>query len=232
VLAHRGARRAAPENTLAAFARAVALGADGVELDVRRTLDGVLVVHHDPQPPGSDLIATTPAAQLRAAHPDLPTLEDALDACADVLVNVEIKNLPWEPDFDADERSAHAVVALLDARGGRDDVLVSSFHLATIDRVRATGTSVPTGLLTVGRAPSAELLDVVTERGHSAIHPERRSMGRRRAEAFVADAHDRDLQVNVWTVNTPATITRLAAAGVDALITDVPDVARAALGLA
>jgi glycerophosphoryl diester phosphodiesterase len=231
ILAHRGARRVAPENTLDAFARAVAMGADGVELDVRRTADGALVLHHDPVVANGTRIAATPAAQLRADHPEIPTLVEALDVCAGVLVNVEIKNLPWEPDFDADEQSAEAVVELLDARDGRDDVIVSSFHLATIDRVRATGTSVPTGLLTLGRRNLPMLLDLAAERGHAAIHPDRRAAGRRHAESLVADAHDRGLEVNVWTVNAAATIVRLADAGVDGLITDVPDVARKALGI-
>jgi glycerophosphoryl diester phosphodiesterase len=108
---------------------------------------------------------------------------------------------------------------------------VSSFHLATVDRVRASGTGVPTALLATGRAHLAGLLDLAAARDHAAIHPDRRSMGRRHADALVVDAHDRGLRVNVWTVNAPATITRLAAAGVDGLITDVPDVARAALGI-
>src|SRR6478736_4409350 len=62
VLAHRGARRVAPENTLDAFALAIAMGADGVELDVRRTADGALVLHHDPAVLGGDLIAATTEA--------------------------------------------------------------------------------------------------------------------------------------------------------------------------
>jgi glycerophosphoryl diester phosphodiesterase len=230
VLAHRGARRHAPENTLEAFARAEALGADGVELDVRRTADGVLVVHHDPQTASGDLIATSTAERLRAAQAGIPTLAEALDACAGLVVNIEIKNSPLEPGFDGEERAADAVVGLLDARPGRDRVIVSSFQLPTIARVRSVGAAVATGLLTLTRV-DVRLLDVVVERGHQAIHPNHRTMSRRRAEQIVADAHDRGLQVNVWTVNAPVTIARLGEAGVDGLITDVPDVARVALGL-
>jgi len=230
VLAHRGARRVAAENTVEAFVRAVAMGADGVELDVRRAADGVLVVHHDATTRGGDLIAGTPAAVVRAAQPEIPTLTEALDACAGRLVNVEIKNSPLEPGFDRDERAADAVVALLDERSGRDRVIVSSFHLSAIDRVRMGSPSVPTGLLTVTRA-DVTVMDRLVDRGHHALHPGRRAMSRRRADQVVAAAHDRGLQVNVWTVNAPATLTRLRDAGVDGLITDVPDVARATLGL-
>ena len=100
----------------------------------------------------------------------------------------------------------------------------------TLARVRAGSASVATGLLTVTRA-DVRLLDRIVERGHQAIHPGRRAMSRRRSEQVVADAHERCLQVNVWTVNAPVTIRRLAAAGVDGLITDVPDVAREVLGI-
>src|SRR5438045_594778 len=69
VLGHRGASAAARENTLAAFTRAREMGADGVELDVRRTADGVLVVHHDPDAEGVGLIRSVTFADLRAARP-------------------------------------------------------------------------------------------------------------------------------------------------------------------
>src|SRR3954451_12355655 len=94
VLAHRGAARVAPENTLEAFEAAGALGADGVELDVHRTADGALVVHHNADARGLGVLAERPAAEIRAARPEIPTLEEALDACAGMLVNIEVKNLP------------------------------------------------------------------------------------------------------------------------------------------
>src|SRR5688500_8524203 len=106
VFAHRGASAVEPENSIAAFRRAAAMGADGVELDVRRGL----LVHHDAEP--------TPGA---------PALADALDACEGMTVNIEIKNLQGEPDFDPGETLAAQVVDLLRERGGRDDVIVSSF---------------------------------------------------------------------------------------------------------
>src|SRR5947209_6613253 len=81
VLGHRGASHARPENTLAAFARARELGADGVELDARRSADGWIVVHHDPAVIGFGLIAENGFTALRAAHPEIPTLVEALGAC-------------------------------------------------------------------------------------------------------------------------------------------------------
>src|SRR4051794_26258624 len=107
VLGHRGASHARPENTLAAFAKAREFGADGVELDVRRSADGQLVVHHDPQVEGFGIIYEHDFATLRTARPDVPTLAEALGACAGMIVNVEVKCLPWEPDADTPE---HEVV--------------------------------------------------------------------------------------------------------------------------
>src|SRR5688500_15920991 len=120
VWAHRGASRAERENTLAAFASAVAMGADGVELDVRRTRDGAMAVHHDAALADGRLLAELTVADLPA---DVPLLDAALDACGDLVVNVEIKNLPGEPDFDPDERLATQVARFVADEGLTERVL-------------------------------------------------------------------------------------------------------------
>jgi glycerophosphoryl diester phosphodiesterase len=228
VLAHRGARRQAPENTLAAFARAVALGADGVELDVRRSADGGLVVRHDAGGPAGVWAELTLEA-IRAAVPDVPVLAEALDSCRGRLVNVEIKNSRLDPDWDPARTLADAVVALVGQRGHADEVLVSSFDLDSIDRVRALDPGVPTALLTYLGDPIAALA-TAAERGHAALHPNVDQLAGQMGAEVAARAHERDLEVNVWTVNDPDEIRRLAAAGVDGICTDVPDVALSALG--
>jgi glycerophosphoryl diester phosphodiesterase len=229
VLAHRGARRVAPENTVEAFVLALAQGADGVELDVHRTADGGLVVHHDADARGVGVLAETPLAEIREARPDVPTLDEALDACAGGLVNVEIKNLPGDADFDPYDTAAALVVGCLDRRGHRDQVLVSSFNLATIDRLRELDASVPTGFLTMRGLDPLDALSVCTAHGHGALHPFVGMLGGVVAAATTARAHDVNVRVNVWTVNDDDEIRRLAAAGVDGIVTDVPDVARRAL---
>src|SRR5262245_27865170 len=95
IIAHRGASREAPENTLAAFARALELGADGIELDVHRTADGAIVVHHDPVPkplPGESGLAWKPFSALSSAEVrrlrvsgdhQIPTLEEVLELVGD-----------------------------------------------------------------------------------------------------------------------------------------------------
>ncbi len=102
MLGHRGAPRDAVENTLAAFIEARGQGADGVELDVHRSADGALVVHHDAEAAGLGLLAEHDLAAIRAARPEIPTLGEVFDVCAGMLVNVEVKNSPRDADFDPD----------------------------------------------------------------------------------------------------------------------------------
>jgi len=229
IWAHRGARRQAPENTGAAFARALELGGDGVELDARRTADDVVVVHHDPTARGLGLLASRSFAEVRAARPDVPTLDEALDASTGGLVNVELKCLPGEPDYDPAERLVSVVVDVLARRDRRDDVLLSSFSLDALNRARAADPSTPTGLLTLSGFDPDLALAFVADGGHAALHPHVRALHGARAGAVADRAHELGVRVHVWTVNGTARVRRLSAAGVDAVITDEPDVALRAL---
>lgn len=219
---HRGASRAKPENTLEAFVEAGRQGADGVELDVRRTRDGGLAVHHDAALADGRLLVETDAADL---PPTVPFLGQALDACAGMLVNIEIKNVPVDPDFDADETVAGGVVALIGERGLHDRVIVSSFSLATIDRVASLDADIACGLLVPSWADQRDAVIRAAAGGHQAVHPYHEVVD----EALVLAAHDAGLAVNVWTVDDPDRIRRLGEIDVDAVITNVPDVAIAAL---
>jgi glycerophosphoryl diester phosphodiesterase len=227
VLAHRGANREAPENTLAAFAAARRLGAAGVELDVRRTADGELVIRHDAAIEGFGVLRDRSLAELRAAHPEVPTLAEALDVLDGLLVNIEVKCLPTEPDADPDHEVAGAVAALVVARGLAASVVVSSFDLAAVDAVRSLAGSIPTAWLTVG-VPVSDAAAVAAEHGHAWLHPDRVQAARDPVGAVRA-AHGAGVRLDVWTVNDPDEVRALRDAGVDALITDVPDVARRAL---
>ncbi len=210
VLAHRGANRVAPENTVPAMAAAVELGADGVELDVHRTADGVLVVRHDADTPDGPLGDLT-LADLHAGQPEVPELSAVLDVCRGRLVNVEVK--------DSDPRAADALVALLGSRSDGDDVLVSSFDVATVDRVRAVAPHLPTGFLSFGLPPD-DALAVAADHGHTAVHPDVWTLMQVDGPGFVLRAHDLGVRVNVWTVNDPEQLEQLRGAGVDAVITD------------
>lgn len=222
VIAHRGASRAERENTLAAFRRAVELGADGVELDARRTADGALVVHHDALLGDGRAIVATAAADL---PPEVPTLTDALDACAPLVVNIELKNSPDDPDFDPEDRLADAVVALLrDRSEPRDRWLLSSFRMATIDRVRARAPDLATAFLT--SFPSEDVVADAVAHGHGTLHPWEAML----TAPVVAAASAAGLRVNTWTCNDPERARELARWGVGGIITDVPDEIRTALG--
>jgi glycerophosphoryl diester phosphodiesterase len=216
VLAHRGASQAEHQNTIAAFARAVAMGADGVELDVRRTADDRLVVHHDPVLADGRPLCEIPSTELPAA---ICELDAALDACDGVFVNIEIKNDPGEPDFDPSDWSASAVASRLARRGGGPRWLLSSFRLATVDRVRSVLPDARTAWL-VAVADEASIATTVAH-GHDAIHPWVEALD----DAAVRAAHRAGLAVNTWSCNDPRRIAELIAWGVDGICTDVPDLA-------
>jgi glycerophosphoryl diester phosphodiesterase len=224
VIAHRGASGSRPENTLEAFRHARALGADWVELDVRRSADGVLVVHHDAHLPDGRAIVETLAADL----PDpVPTLAAALEACTGMGVNVEIKNDPTEPDFDGTHDAAVAVaeaVATWLAAGGLppERVIVSSFAMETVDRLREVAPDLPTGWLTFDLLDPVAVVERTVAHGHAAVHPYDPFVDRR----LVDRAHAAGLAVYVWTVDDPGRMAELVALGVDGIITNHPDRAR------
>jgi glycerophosphoryl diester phosphodiesterase len=218
VIGHRGAPRQARENTVAAFAAARSSGADMVELDVRRTADHALVVHHDAALEDGRPIIELPAGALPSW---LPTLAAALAACDGMEVNVEIKNSPRDPDFDPDDAVAAAVAAVIADAGWRDRVIVSSFNARTIAAVKAADAGLATGFLVLPGADAIALIEVTRAAGHDAIHPYDTST----TEELIAAAHAAGLLVNTWTVDEPGRMTELAAWGVDGVVTNVPDVA-------
>lgn len=217
VIAHRGASATYPENTLEAFRGAAEQGADWVELDVRRTADRALVVHHDAHLPDGRAIVELAASVL---PPSVPTLAEALDACAGMGVNIEIKNNQPDPDVDVDEYVAEATVDLLAERGGRDEVLISSFNPATLVRVRQRAPHLATALLVID--PEPDVVDVVLAAGHKALHPYDWFVD----EDLVTRSHAAGVKVNVWTVDDTGRMIELLALGVDGLCTNVPAVAR------
>lgn len=216
VLAHRGASRVAPENTVEAFRLARALGSQAVELDVRRSADGVLVVHHDPLLPDGRAIGDVDAADLPEHLPDLGS---ALDACAGMWVNLEIKNDPHEPDFDPTDRIAEQTLALLAERHDDDRWLISSFRLETIDRCKAQQPAIRTAWLVVD-VPDDVIATMVARR-HDALHPWVGSLLRSHIDA----CHGAGLAVNTWTCDDPARMAELIEWGIDGICTNVPDIA-------
>jgi glycerophosphoryl diester phosphodiesterase len=226
VIGHRGASAVAPENTVEAFRTAVTLGADGVELDVRRSTAGHLAVSHDEVLPDGRVLF---GLDRRDWPETLCELSAALDACAGLaVVNVEIKNWPTDGDYDADLAIADAVVGVLLTRPASEQgaFLVSCFDLPTVDRVREKAPGLATAWLTLGFGDVEKDLERVAERGHTAVHPHHSAID----ADVVAAAHDRGLAVNTWTCDLPDRIRWLAEAGVDAVVTNDVATALTALG--
>ncbi len=232
VIAHRGASATRPENTVEAFRHAAELGADWVELDVRRTADGALVIHHDARLPDGRVIVELAAADLPES---VATLEGALDACVGMGVNVEIKNDPRDPDYDPGGAASVAVAdRLLDrvahratdpARHRLDQLLVSSFDPAVTDRVHLDHPELPIAGLCFELDRLDQLVAGAAAGGYAALNPWDPLVD----ADLVSAAHGCGLAVNVWTVDDPARMVQLVDLGVDGIITNVPDVARAVI---
>lgn len=225
VIAHRGASHAAPENTVEAFRLAAQLGSDAAELDVRRTRDGALVVHHNPDLPDGRMIVELDAVDLPVS---VPTLQQALDACAGMWVNVEIKNDPTEPDFDPTDAIADQTMAELIERGEHERWVISSFRIETVDRCRAIAdaSSLPIRTAWLTSITPDGVAEMLAGRGHAALHPWVRVLGRE----VIDDCHAHGVQVNTWTCDDPDRMRELIGWGIDGICTNEPDVALAVLG--
>jgi len=239
IFAHRGARRAAPENTLPAFAAALEMGADGIELDVHLTADGQLVVIHDFNVEKTtdgrgevERMTADEMARLDAgshfspafAGTRIPHLEEVLDLLRDrCRINIEIKSNDLYAR-DASER----VAGLVRARNLYDQVIVSSFNPITLIKVRRLDPAIALGVLYDREMPSflrevwagPPILPQAQHPHHALIDA-----------AYMQWAQTIGAQVNTWTVNEPAEARRLADLGVNTVITDVPDVLLAAFAV-
>ncbi len=224
VIAHRGASRAELENTLAAFEKAVSMGAHAVELDVRLSLDGVMVVHHDAKIKDGRAICQIEAREL-PAH--IPTLEQALEVCVGLWVNIEIKNDPNEPDFDPTDKLAVSVADLLRRRAWCNRCLISCFRRETVDAMHALLPEVGTAWLTTG-VRDVDIADVAVglrDSGHVALHPWVNLL----TEHVVEVCHDNGIEVNTWTCDDAERMRQIISWGVDGICTNVPDIALAVL---
>ena len=223
VTAHRGASAAHPPgNTLDAFSGARILGADWVELDVRRTADGTLVVHHDHHLADGAVIAELTADAL----PEwIPTLAAALDACAPMGVNVEVKVDHPEAATPTGERLVSDTVALLLAAPPVGGLVVSCFDWSVADRIAREAPAIPTALLAFDLANGPDIIEAARAGGHGAVNPWDPLV----TPDLVDRAHRAGIEVHTWTVDDPGRMTALVAMGVDGIITNVPDVARGVL---
>jgi glycerophosphoryl diester phosphodiesterase len=236
VVAHRGASAVAPENTLSAVRTAVALGADGIEIDVRRTADGEFVVIHDPSPTRTtDLgrrrfarraprVADLTLAQLRRLDAGswkgssfrgerIPTLSEVLELVAATRAHllVEVKR-----PVGHDRRDVLALVGLLrDSPLPPNRVTVQSFDAGVVSSLRPL---LPTANIAVlVGSPPRDLAPLSRWADQISLHHQR-------ADTRAVDAiRGWGMRCFVWTVNRPAAMARVLRLGVDGVITDHPE---------
>jgi glycerophosphoryl diester phosphodiesterase len=215
VLGHRGSRIPGPENTAEAVRGALAAGALGSEIDVRRSADGDLVCVHDPVagPDGRPVIEQTTAALTAAG---VPMLAELVAAAGTGRLVIEVKNILGEPDYTREALAAQLLVAELDRLAAPADILVSSFDPITLDVARAAGW--PTGLLTIPGVSTQEGLAYVVERGYSELHAHVSTI----RDGSAQTVHDAGLVLVGWTVTTLIEVRPLGELGVDAAICDDP----------
>ncbi len=238
VIAHRGANRRAPENTLAAFRRAFELGADAIELDVMLSRDRVPVVIHDARvertTDGTGFVRDLTWDELQRLDAGnwfgstfrgtrVPNLEAVLEEVRGRgWINIELKN------YDARGDGLEGVVTALVRRMRLErDVLLSSFNPLSLREAARLAPELPRALLTMRALP------VYLRQGWFAFmaRPHAYNLELDQADAkSVRAAHTRGARACVWTVNDPGVARRLQDAGVDGIITDEPDVILAVFG--
>lgn len=231
--AHQGAHSpdGPGENTMAAFEAAVAQGYRYLETDAHATADGVLVAFHDDRldrlTDGAGAIGDLPYADVQAArvrdHDGIPLLEDLLTAWPDVRINID-------PKHDA---AVDPLVDLIERTGTVDRVCIGAFSDRRLARVRerlGPGVCTSMGPRQVARlVAAARGLPAGSFSAACVQVPVRRGPVPLVTERFVAAAHDRGLQVHVWTVNDADEMHRLFDLGVDGIMTDRTDVLKAVL---
>lgn len=234
VIAHRGASGVAPENTMAAFRKAVELGAGFIETDLQLSRDARLVALHDDTldrtTNGRGPVSSKTLQELRgldagswfrtsnheAASPftgeRMPTIEEVLAFGREHEIGLHLEVKATGPSG-----AEHAIVGALRASGEIPRSVVLSFSPSVLRRVRQLEPLVMTGFLFSDRLPSAVATTV--DVGARQLLPRTDRVTRE----LVTEAHAHDLKVVAWTADTPEEMRKLISAGVDGIITDYPD---------
>ncbi len=234
VLGHRGAPEEETENTLLSFSRAVDSGADGVELDVHLSKDGVGVVCHDP------VVSTPAGTEVRVAEVDwadlagldvvmggrpgkLCRLEEALDLLSGFLVDIELKDLPLGSPELAESRIGEVVARAVLRKGEVEKTLLTSFYLPHLQRAEATAPEILRGWLLPPGMDPRDATGLAAVRGVSYLLPHTSALGGAgRIDEVVDRLASEGLGMLCWTVNDVDLARSLKAAGAAGVITDRP----------
>jgi glycerophosphoryl diester phosphodiesterase len=243
--AHRGASARAPENTLEAFRLAVEAGAGGLELDVRMTRDGEVVVIHDATvdrvTDGSGAVAGMTLDEVRrfdagySFSPDggrtfpyrgrgvrIPTLAEVYEEFPDAYVNADIK--------EAQPEAEEAVLSVIKDAAAEGRTLVASTDHAVLRRFRkVSGGRISTGAsrreIAAFYVLSSLHLEALVSPAYEALQVPVEHRGIKLVTPrFVRAAHSRGVRVDVWTINDVAEMNQLLDLGVDVIMTDRPEV--------
>ncbi len=236
VWAHRGASGYAPENTLAAFQKAVDLGADGVELDIQLTKDDQIVVIHDETidrtSDGKGWVKDYTLEELRAfnynrtkpeyKHADIPTMREVFELLrpTGLFINIEIKT-----GVVFYEKIEEKILALTKEMGMEDRVCYSSFNHYTVTRIHELKPDAEVGFL-YADGP-IDMPSYGVKHGVNALHP---ALYNLQYDGFVKECKEKGLKLNVWTVNERPYMEMCCQYGVDAIITNYPDIAKEVVG--
>lgn len=232
VFAHRGASGYAPENTLDAFMLAIEQGADGIELDVQLSKDGIPVVIHDEtvdrvteekgfvkdftlQELKAMVVLRERFPMFRDAH--IPTLREVLDAVrpSGIAVNIELKTgIYWYPEIEK------KVAAIVEETGMKDRVIYSSFNHYSVQKLKSIVPDAETAYLFSDVILHVD--DYAAKSGVDGLHP---AVYHVKMAEFLSEYLASGLQTRVWTVNERADMKMLIDAGVTAVITNYPDIA-------
>jgi len=206
ILGHRGAPALAPENTLESFRRALELGADGFEFDVRCSADGRLVVVHDARV-GARGVARSTYAELRATRRGaaMPVLEEVLREFGHAWLDIELK----VPGIEA------PVLELAARYCRRGRFVITSFSSEVVAQVKALNPDAPVGWLLRRAMPPEDW----QKRAFNYLVPHFRAL----QPPLVNAARQRGLGLITWTINTSRDLRRVLELGVDAVISDFPD---------
>ncbi|MCW4053584.1 MAG: glycerophosphodiester phosphodiesterase family protein [Candidatus Bathyarchaeota archaeon] len=215
-IGHRGARAYEPENTLRSFKKAIELGVDAVEFDVRKTKDDQLVVIHDPDvkrtTDGTGLVSELTLKEIKGFSAEkgekIPTLKEALDFLdKKVKIVIELKEVGVE----------EKVLEAVREKQLQENIVIVSFIEDALRKVRELDQKVETGLIYIKhRNPVKAALEFKA----SYLLP----LYRFTHTANVKRAHNSGLKVVVWTVNKPEEVAEYTKKGVDGIASDKPDI--------
>jgi len=231
VFAHRGLSSIAPENTMAAFERAIVINVDGIETDVQLSRDGKIVICHDEKVDrttnGRGYIKDYTWEELQAfdagswfspefANARIPGLEDLLKLVrkTDLCLNIELKtDKVFYPQIE------EKVLELLEKYDFVDRVRISSFNFESLLKVKAILPQIETAAIMKDPNKVMNFWDQISDLTVKAIHPSYQYV----TTELIDEARKRGLEVNAWTPNQPEEIGHLLKIGTHGVITDFPD---------